>query len=88
MDSLLDEFAAVRRESVMQLASLRLTAADLERRGRHPELGDVTMAQLFATWVAHDMDHVAQIARVIAGQYADAVGPWRAYLRIISGEPG
>ena len=88
MISLLDEFAAARRESLSGLASMRLTAADLERRGRHPELGDVTMGELFATWVAHDMDHVAQIARVIAGQYADAVGPWRAYLRIISGEPG
>ena len=86
--SLLDEFAALRRESLRALAALRLTEADLDRRGRHPELGVVTLRQLLATWVAHDLDHVAQIARVLARQYSDAVGPWRAYLRIISGAQG
>ena len=54
----------------------------------HPDLGPVTLGQLLATWVTHDLDHVTQIARVLARQYADAVGPWRAYLRVISGQQG
>ncbi len=86
--SLLDEFASVRRENLRELASLGITEADLERRGRHPELGVVTLRQLLATWVAHDLDHVAQVSRVLARQYSDEVGPWRAYLRIISGTQG
>jgi hypothetical protein len=86
--SLLDEFALVRRENLRELASLGITEADLERRGRHPELGVVTLRQLLATWVAHDLDHVAQVSRVLARQYSDEVGPWRAYLRIISGTQG
>jgi hypothetical protein len=88
LDSLLDEFAALRQESLRELVTLRLTDADLDRRGRHPELGVVTLRQLLATWVAHDLDHVVQISRVLAKQYADEVGPWRAYLRIISGTQG
>jgi hypothetical protein len=86
--SLLDEFATRRRDSLRELAALRLSDADLERRGRHPELGVVTLRQLLATWVAHDLDHVVQISRVLARQYSDEVGPWRAYLRIISGTQG
>jgi uncharacterized damage-inducible protein DinB len=86
--SLLDEFAAVRQESLRELTSMRLTDADLDRRGRHPEFGAVTLRQLLATWVAHDLDHVMQISRVLARQYSDEVGPWRAYLRIISGTQG
>jgi hypothetical protein len=86
--SLLDEFATLRQDNLRELAALRLTDADLERRGRHPELGVVTLRQLLATWVAHDLDHVVQIARVLARQYSDEVGPWRAYLRIVSGTQG
>jgi len=88
LPSLLDEFAALRRENLRQLAALHLTEADLDRRGRHPELGVVTMRQLLATWVAHDLDHLMQISRVLARQYSDEVGPWRAYLRVISGNQG
>jgi DinB family protein len=83
--SLLDEFATVRQQSIRELTALRLTEADLDRRGRHPDLGVVTLRQLLATWVAHDLDHVMQISRVLARQYSDAVGPWRAYLRIVRG---
>jgi hypothetical protein len=86
--SLLEEFAVLRQDNLRELAALRLTEADLDRRGRHPELGAVTLRQLLATWVAHDLDHVMQISRVLARQYSDEVGPWRAYLRIISGAPG
>jgi hypothetical protein len=88
LPSLLDEFTMLRRESLRELASLRLTEADFDRRGRHPELGVVTLRQLLATWVAHDLDHIVQISRVLARQYSDEVGPWRAYLRIISGTQG
>lgn len=88
LDSLLDEFARLRRDNLRELAALRLTEADLDRRGRHPELGAVTLRQLLATWVAHDLDHLMQISRTLARQYSEAVGPWRAYLRIISGTPG
>jgi hypothetical protein len=83
--SLLDEFATVRNDSLSALAALRLTDAELDRRGRHPDLGIVTLRHLLATWVAHDLDHVMQISRVLARQYSDEVGPWRAYLRIIRG---
>jgi len=86
--SLLDEFATLRQENLRALERMRLTDADLDRRGRHPELGVVTLRQLLATWVAHDLDHVVQISRVLARQYSDEVGPWRAYLRIISGSQG
>jgi DinB superfamily len=86
--SLLDELAELRRQNLRELAALRLTDADLDRRGRHPELGVVTLGQLLATWVAHDLDHVVQVSRVLARQYSDEVGPWRAYLRIMSGEQG
>jgi len=86
--SLLDDFAALRRDNLRDLVALRLTEADLDRRGRHPELGVVTLRALLATWVAHDLDHVVQISRVLARQYSDVVGPWRAYLRIISGTQG
>ena len=88
LGSLLDEFSRLRQENLRQLSALALTEADLDRRGRHPELGVVTLRQLLATWVAHDLDHVVQIARVMARQYSDEVGPWRAYLRIISGHQG
>jgi hypothetical protein len=86
--SLLDEFAALRRNNLQALESLNLTDTDLDRRGRHPELGVVTLRQLLATWVAHDLDHISQISRVLAQQYSDEVGPWRVYLRIISGTQG
>jgi hypothetical protein len=88
VDRLLEEFAALRDENVRQLLGLQLSEADLDKRGRHPELGGVTLRQLLATWVAHDLDHVVQISRVLARQYSDEVGPWRAYLRVISGQQG
>jgi len=86
--SLLDEFAALRQDKLQELAAMNLTDADLDRRGRHPELGVVTLRQLLATWVAHDLDHLMQLSRVLARQYSDEVGPWRAYLRVISGTQG
>jgi hypothetical protein len=81
---LLDRFARLRAENVATLEGFRLSAADLAREGIHPELGRVTLSQLLATWVAHDLGHVAQVARVMAKQYADEVGPWRAYLPVLT----
>jgi len=83
LDELLDEFAGLRRENLVTLDALRLTEADLDRRGRHPEFGVVTMRQHLATWVAHDLGHISQVVRVMARQYTDAVGPWTAYLSIL-----
>jgi len=80
---LLAEFAAMRSANLAALAALGLRPSDLDRRGRHPDFGTVTFAQLLATWVVHDQNHVAQIARVLSKQYTDAVGPWRAYLPIL-----
>ena len=88
LDELLDEFARLRAANIASLRMLRLLPSDLDRPGRHPTLGAVTMRQLLATWVAHDLDHMVQIARVLARQYADEVGPWRSHLRIISGSQG
>ena len=80
---LLEEFAALRAESLATLDGWRLTDDRLALEGVHPEFGPVTLRQLLATWVAHDLGHIAQIARVMAKQYRDAVGPWRAYLSIM-----
>ena len=71
-----------------ELRSLKLGGADLERTGRHPDFGEVTLGQLLAAWVVHDLDHVAQIARTMAKVYADAVGPWAAYLSILRDRRG
>ncbi len=80
---LLDEFARLRSENLATLAGWRLTDAQLALEGEHPEFGPVTLRQLLATWVAHDLGHVAQTARVMAKQYREAVGPWRAYLTVM-----
>jgi uncharacterized damage-inducible protein DinB len=88
LDELLTTFASLRRENLKALADLRLSAADLERRGQHPALGEVTLAQLLATWVVHDLDHLGQIARVMAKRYGTAVGPWQAYLSILRDRRG
>jgi uncharacterized damage-inducible protein DinB len=79
---LLDTFAELRQSNVARLESLQ-TQLDLERLGRHPELGPVTLGQLLATWVAHDLSHLGQIARVMARQYTDQVGPWVEYLPLL-----
>jgi DinB superfamily len=83
LGELLDVFHDLRAENLDRLVALRLTDADLARRGRHPELGTVTMGQHLATWVTHDLDHLGQVARVMARRYTEAVGPWRAYLSIL-----
>ena len=80
---LLDELATLRAANVATLRDWRLGERELALEGEHPALGTVTLRQLLATWVAHDLGHLAQVARVMAKQYRDAVGPWRAYLPIL-----
>jgi hypothetical protein len=83
LPQLLDEFAQLRTMNLATLKDWRLTDAQLLLEGEHPDFGIVTLRQLLATWVAHDLGHVAQIARVLAKQYQEAVGPWRAYLPVL-----
>ncbi len=80
---LLDTFAERRKQSLHELNEMHLTPELLEKRGKHPELGMVSMKQLLATWVVHDLGHVRQIVRVMSKQYYDAVGPWKEYLSIL-----
>jgi len=83
LGQLLDEFARLRSENLGELRALTLQPEDLERRGRHPALGVVTLSQLLATWAAHDLTHLHQIARIMAHQYREAVGPWTQYLGVM-----
>ena len=83
LSELLDTFAQLRARNVERLIELRLSDADFDRRGLHPALGVVTLGQHLATWVTHDLGHLAQIVRAMARQYAQTVGPWRAYLSIV-----
>jgi hypothetical protein len=83
LELLLDDFARLRSQNLAALQGLHLQPADLERRGRHPRLGLVTLSQLLATWAVHDLTHLHQLSRVMAHQYRDAVGPWRAYLGVL-----
>ena len=83
LHELLDTFAELRAANLARLESRQLSMHDFGRRGRHPELGPVTLGELLATWVAHDLSHVAQVARVMGRQYTEAVGPWRAYLPML-----
>jgi hypothetical protein len=80
---LLDEFTRLRAQNVGTLKSWRLTEAQLALEGQHPELGAVTMRQLLACWVAHDLGHIVQVSRVMAKQYREAIGPWTAYLSVM-----
>ncbi len=81
---LLDEFAEVRSKSLQQLSAMNLLPQDLEKRGKHPALGTVTLSELLATWAAHDLTHLHQISRVMALQFREAVGPWSRFLGVMS----
>jgi hypothetical protein len=85
MENLLDELADLRRANLEVLRGMELSGQDLERRGRHPELGEVSLSELLATWVTHDLNHLAQIVRTMARRNAREVGAWRQYLRILEG---
>ena len=83
LSALLDDFARLRVENMATLRGWKLSERELALEGEHPELGTVTLRQLLATWVAHDLGHVAQTARVMAKRYREDVGPWRAYLPVL-----
>ncbi|MBA2732073.1 MAG: DinB family protein [Acidobacteria bacterium] len=84
LSDLLAMFERLRTESLKELEKMNLTPEILRKRGRHPELGVVTLSQLLSTWVVHDLGHVGQIVRVMAKQYDEAVGAWRDYLPVLS----
>ena len=83
LPQLLDEFRDLRAQNLNQLRGLNLRAEDFSRPGRHPALGVVRLSELLATWAAHDLTHLHQISRVMAHQYRDAVGPWKAFLGVM-----
>ena len=80
---LLDEFAELRARNLDELRALRLSAEHMKLRGKHPRLGPVTLGNLLATWAGHDMTHLHQLARIMAHQYRDAVGPWTVFLGVL-----
>ena len=87
LERLIPRFSAARRENLEKLETLRLRPVDLNRTGMHPALGRVTVRQLLAAWVVHDLTHLSQIARVMAKRYTDTVGPWREYLGVLGDRP-
>ena len=84
LESLLSEFARLRAANLDLLRSWRLTARQLDLPGEHPSLGRVTLRQLLASWVVHDLGHLAQVARVMAKQYGEEVGPWVPFLPVLT----
>jgi hypothetical protein len=84
LDSLLDEFGRLRAANLRLVASWKLGPAELDLPGEHPALGSVTLRQLLAAWVVHDLGHLAQVSRVMAKQYSEAVGPWAAFLPVLT----
>jgi hypothetical protein len=83
LEKLLDDFTHLRRTNLAALESLNLQPQDLALRGRHPELGVVTLQNLLATWAVHDLTHLHQLSRVMGHQYREEVGPWGAYLGVL-----
>ena len=84
LQQLLAEFALLRKENMIWFRSLKLLEADFDRKGMHPVLGEVTLRNLLATWVVHDLTHIAQITRVMAKQYKEEMGPWPEFFRILN----
>lgn len=83
VDELLAEFAELRKQSLTELTEFNLSASDLDRQAVHPDLGEVTLGQLLAAWVVHDLNHLHQIAKTMAKRYRAAVGPWTRFLAIL-----
>ena len=84
LQQLLNEFEIIRKDNIAWLKSLSLTETDLDKKGMHPKLGDVTLRNLLSTWVVHDLTHIAQITRVMAKQYKGEMGPWPEFFRILN----
>ena len=84
LSQLLDEFEALRKENMIWFRSLKLSENDLDKKGIHPILGQVTLRQLLSAWVVHDLTHIAQVTRVMAKQYKEEIGPWTEFFRILN----
>lgn len=84
MAQLLEEFKQLRNKNIRWLQSLELKDADLDKKGMHPALGEVTLRNLLSTWVVHDLTHIAQATRVMAKQYKEEIGPWTEFFRILN----
>ncbi len=82
LDQLVERFSALRAENIARFQALAQDG-DLDRRGMHPSLGEVTLGELLATWAVHDLDHTAQILAGLAGSHDAEVGPWKQYLGIL-----
>lgn len=83
LPEMLAEFAALRGENLRELRAMELGEGELQQEGRHPAFGLVTLRQLIATWTAHDLAHLVQIARTMARRYEAEVGPWAQYLSVM-----
>ncbi len=83
LSTLLSEFDTLRKQNVYILQEKNLQEEDLQKTGIHPEFGQVTLSQLIATWAVHDLNHIAQICRVISYKYRQETDPWIKYLRIL-----
>lgn len=83
LNDLLKEFKSARAENLKALRSLNLAEKDFDKTGVHPKFGEVTLRQLLSTWTTHDLTHLAQIARVMAKQYREEIGPWLEYMRLV-----
>jgi hypothetical protein len=81
--AMLELFTSLRGDSIATLRAFNLSPEDYLRTGEHPSLGRVTLAQLLATWVVHDLNHMHQILKTLAKQQTGAVGPWRKNLAIL-----
>ena len=84
LKQLLDEFERIRKENMSWFRSLTLTEEDLEKKGMHPALGEVSLRNLLSTWVVHDLTHIAQVTRVMGKQYKGEMGPWPEFFRILN----
>ena len=82
LSQLVERFAAVRTSNLEQLDAL-VSTGDLGRVGIHPDFGEITLSQLLATWVVHDLNHLGQIVKTMSKQYLEAIGPWRVFLPIV-----
>ena len=84
ISQLLEEFSSLRKENIKALKSIELDEKSLQKKGIHPQFGEVTLSELLSSWVVHDLTHINQIARIMAKQYEAAVGPWKAYMGILN----
>ena len=84
LKELLAEFKVLRQQNLEYFRSLNISEDQFEKKAMHPSLGEVTLKQLLATWVTHDLGHIAQIARVLAKQYKHEVGPWVQYISVLN----